>query len=50
MGSANFTSGGFGINEEGLLETSDTESAQGWFDDLWGDCNLLDGSAIDDYP
>ena len=49
IGSANFTSGGFGINEEVMLETSDTETAQNWFSDLWERCNPLDDSAIDDY-
>lgn len=49
IGSANFTSGGFGINEEVMLETSDTEIAQNWFNDLWERCTPLDDSAIDDY-
>ncbi len=49
IGSANFISGGFGINEEALFETSDTESVQDWFDDLWEHCDLLDDTAIDDY-
>ena len=49
IGSANFTSGGFGINEEVMLETSDTETAQNWFRDLWERCAPLDESAIDDY-
>ena len=35
VGSANFTSGGFGMNEEAVFETSNTESVQHWFDDLW---------------
>lgn len=35
VGSANFTSGGFGMNEEAVFETSNTESEQHWFDDLW---------------
>ena len=49
IGSANFTSGGFGKNEEALFETSDTESVQNWFDDLWGHCDPLDEFAIDEY-
>lgn len=49
IGSANFTSGGFGTNEEVMIETSDTESAQKWFDDLWERCGPLEESAIDDY-
>ena len=49
VGSANFTSGGFGTNEEVMIETSDIESAQNWFDDLWERCNPLEESAIDEY-
>ena len=49
VGSANFTSGGFGMNEEALFETSDTQSVQDWFDDLWGRCDPLDDAAIDAY-
>ena len=49
VGSANFTSGGFGMNEEALFETSDTESVQHWFDDLWEHCDPLDDAAIDAY-
>ena len=49
VGSANFTSGGFGMNEEAVFETSDTASVQNWFDDLWGCCDPLDEGAIDDY-
>ena len=49
IGSANFTSGGFGMNEEALFETSDTASVQNWFVDLWEHCDPLDDSAISDY-
>ena len=49
VGSANFTSGGFGMNEEALFETSDTTSVQNWFDGLWECCDPLDEAAIDDY-
>ena len=49
IGSANFTSGGFGVNEEVMHETSDTESAQNWFNDLWERCNPLEERAIDAY-
>ena len=49
VGSANFTSGGFGMNEEALFESSDTASVQNWFDDLWERCEQLDEAAIDDY-
>ena len=49
VGSANFTSGGFGMNEEALFETSDTESVHVWFDDLWEHTDPLDHDAIDTY-
>ena len=49
VGSANFTSGGFGMNEEALFETSDTKSVQDWFDDLWEHTDPLDDDAIDAY-
>lgn len=49
VGSANFTSGGFGMNEEALFETHDTQSVQNWFDDLWDYCDALDNDAIDAY-
>ena len=49
VGSANFTSGGFGMNEEAVFETSDTESIQHWFDYLWDHCDPLDDAAIDAY-
>ena len=49
VGSANFTSGGFGMNEEALFETSDTEPVQDWFDDLWEHTDPLDDDAIDAY-
>ena len=49
VGSANFTSGGFGMNEEALFEISDTESVQVWFNDLWEHTDALDCDAIDAY-
>ena len=49
VGSANFTSGGFGMNDEAVFETSDTESVQDWFDDLWEHTDPLDAAAIDAY-
>ena len=49
VGSANFTSGGFGMNDEAVFETSDTESVQEWFDDLWEHTDPLDAAAIDVY-
>lgn len=51
IGSANFTGGGFEKNEELLLETSDTEDVECWFDRLWKQCKCtpLDESAIKSY-
>ena len=49
VGSANFTSGGFGMNDEAVFETSDTVTVQDWFDDLWEDTDQLDDDAIDAY-
>ena len=49
IGSANFTSGGFGMNVEALFETSDTEVVESWFDRLWEQCDPLDEYAINDY-
>ena len=49
VGSANFTSGGFGMNDEAVFETSDTESVQDWFDDLWEHTDPLDSATIKAY-
>ena len=49
IGSANFTSGGFGMNVEVLFETSNTEVVESWFDRLWEQCDPLDECAIHDY-
>lgn len=49
VGSANFTSSGFGENEEALFETSDTEAVESWFDRLWEQCGPLDENAIKNY-
>ena len=49
VGSANFTSGGFGMNDEAVFETTDTESVQSWFDDLWERTDALDAAAINAY-
>ena len=49
VGSANFTSGGFEMNDETVFETSDTGSVQDWFDDLWAHTDPLDAVAIDAY-
>jgi len=49
IGSANFTSGGFGMNVETLFETTDTESVKNWFNGLWEHCGPLEQDAIDNY-
>ena len=49
IGSANFTAGGFAINEEAVFESSDTESVTSWFQNLWRECGPLDENAIDEY-
>ena len=49
IGSANFTSGGFGMNEEALFETPDTETVENWFDRLWKQCGPLGECAINNY-
>ena len=49
VGSANFTSGGFGMNNEAVFETADTGSVQDWYDDLWEHTDPLDAAAIDAY-
>ena len=49
IGSANFTAGGFAVNEEAVFETGDTESVISWFKNLWQDCGRLDENAIDTY-
>ena len=49
IGSANFTAGGFAINEEAVFESGDTESVAVWFKKLWQGCGPLDENAIDAY-
>ena len=49
IGSANFTSGGFGVNEELMFETEDTRSIQEWFENRWERCGELQPDAIDIY-
>ena len=49
VGSANFTSGGFGRNEEILLETRNAKAVETWFNRLWKRCGRLEDGAIDDY-
>ena len=52
IGSANFTSGGFALNEEVVLETSDAkniEDIQQWFDERWERCGSLGPNDINEY-
>ena len=49
IGSANFTSGGFEMNDEAVFETNETGSVQDWFDDLWERTDPLGDDAIDAY-
>ncbi len=49
VGSANFTAGGFAINEEAVFESEDTDSVKPWFKNLWRGCGRLDENAIDEY-
>lgn len=49
VGSANFTSGGFGMNEETLFETADAQPVATWFDRLWDSCEPVRDLDIDQY-
>ena len=49
VGSANFTSGGFGKNEELLFEISDTKAVEEWFNQLWKRCGPLDEEILVKY-
>ena len=49
VGSANFTSGGFGENEELLFETPDTKAVNEWFSQLWERCGPLDKDVLLQY-
>lgn len=52
VGSANFTSGGFGLNEEILLEVSNEEdigAIREWFESLWERCGPLQDRQIEEY-
>ena len=49
IGSANFTAGGFEINEEAVFESEDTDSVKPWLKSLWRECGRLDENAIDEY-
>ena len=49
IGSANFTSGGFGMNEEALFETTNAQAIARWFDQLWNLCGPIGDHDIDEY-
>ncbi|MCY4128379.1 MAG: phospholipase D family protein [Gammaproteobacteria bacterium] len=49
VGSANFTRGGFSLNDETVFETRSAKSVQNWFDNLWGKSHPLTPKAINDY-
>ena len=49
IGSANFTAGGFKLNEEAVFETDDTKSVTEWFNSLWRGCGRLGEGQIDRY-
>ena len=49
IGSANFTSGGFGMNEEALFETTNAQTVAGWFDKLWKRCGPIRDNDVDEY-
>ena len=49
VGSANFTTGGFAVNEEVMFVTSATKSVEKWFNELWSGCGPLNDTAIDEY-
>ena len=49
VGSANFTSGGFGKNEELLFEISNTKTVEAWFNQLWKRCGPLDEEILVKY-
>ena len=49
VGSANFTEGGFRLNEEAVLESEDTDSVDSWFTNLWDKCGPLGDKSIEEY-
>ena len=49
IGSANFTSGGFGMNEEVMFETTATQTVAAWFNQLWQRCGPLGARDIEQY-
>ena len=49
IGSANFTTGGFAVNEEVMFVTPETKSVELWFNELWSACSPLNHNSIDEY-
>ena len=49
IGSANFTSGGFGMNEEAMFETTNAQPLASWFDQLWNRCGPIGDHDINEY-
>lgn len=49
IGSANFTSGGFGMNEEAMFETTDAQPVAEWFEQLWSRCGPIGDQDIAEY-
>lgn len=49
VGSANFTEGGFTLNEEAVLESDDTDSVDTWFTNLWENIGPLGDRSIEAY-
>lgn len=49
VGSANLTGGGFGGNEELVLECAGDAESRAWFDALWSSCPANPNRVIEDY-
>ena len=49
IGSANFTSAGFGRNEELIFETKDIEAVNAWFEHRWENCVELNENSNAEY-
>ena len=49
IGSANFTSGGFGMNEEAMFERTNAQPVASWFDQLWNRCGPISDHDINEY-
>ena len=49
IGSANFTSGGFGKNKEAIFQTKNISTVVEWFDNQWSTLNELEEDQIEGY-